>query len=70
VEGRALVTEAVLAGAELTEVAGGLGNFLVVEVEDDAARLVLGAAIDNVELVVQGWALPLDLEEAVVASFS
>ena len=36
-ETRALVTETVLASAELTEVARGLGDSLVVELEDDAA---------------------------------
>ncbi len=39
VEGRALVAEAGGAGAELTEVAGGLGNDVVVEGELDAALL-------------------------------
>lgn len=39
VEGRALVTETVLASAQLAEVAGGLGNDIVVEVEVDAALL-------------------------------
>lgn len=37
VEGRALVAEAVLTGRELTEVAGGLGNDIVEELEFDAA---------------------------------
>jgi len=63
VEGRALITEAVLASAELTEVAGSLGDIVVVEVEDDAARLVLGAGVDNVKVVVDDRALPLNLEE-------
>lgn len=40
VEGRALVTEAVLASAELTEVAGGLGDDVVVELEDNTAGLL------------------------------
>lgn len=35
-ERRALVAEAVLACAELTEVLSGLGNNIVVELEDDA----------------------------------
>ena len=38
-EGRALVTEALLASAESTEVLGGLGNNIVEEVEVDAALL-------------------------------
>jgi len=63
VEGRALITEAVLASAELTEVAGSLGDIVVVEVEDDAARLVLGGGVDNVKFVVEDRALPLNFEE-------
>lgn len=39
VEGRALVTLTLGLGAELTEVAGGLGDVLLEEVEDDTARL-------------------------------
>lgn len=39
VEGGALVPEAVLAGAEFQEVAGGLRDNIVVELEVDAARL-------------------------------
>ena len=39
-EGRALVTVTVHASAELTEIAGGLGDDVVEEVEDDAARLL------------------------------
>ncbi len=40
VEGRALVTEAVLAGAQLLEVAGGLGDDVIVEGEVDTALLL------------------------------
>jgi hypothetical protein len=40
VERRALVAEAVLAGAQLTEVAGGLGDDVIVESEGDAAALL------------------------------
>lgn len=56
VEGRALVTEAVLASAELTEVAGGLGDNVVVELEDDTAGLVW-KAMEVSTLVFQdpGW---------------
>ena len=47
-EAGALVAEAVLAGGELTEVARGLGDNVVVELEDDAAR---GLVVDgDVEL--------------------
>ena len=47
-EDRALVAETVLAGGELTEVAGSLGDDVVPELEDDAAR---GLSADgNVEL--------------------
>lgn len=40
VEGRALVAEALLAGAESAEVGGGLGDNVIEEVEDDAAVLL------------------------------
>jgi len=40
VEGRALVAEAVLTGAELPEVAGSLGDDVVKELEVDAAALL------------------------------
>ena len=47
-EGRALEAEAVLAGAELAEVARGLGHDVVPETEDDAAS---GLVVDgDVEL--------------------
>ena len=39
-ERRSLVAEAVLAGAELNEVSGGLGDNVVVEVEVDATALL------------------------------
>jgi hypothetical protein len=39
VERRALVTETLLAGAELAEVLGGLGDLVIVEVEVDATGL-------------------------------
>ena len=39
VEGRALVAEALLAGAESTEVLGGLGDDVVEQVEGDATGL-------------------------------
>lgn len=40
VEGRALVTEAVLTGAQLPEVTGSDGNDIVKEVQVDAALVV------------------------------
>lgn len=47
-EDRVLVTEAMLASGKLTEVASGLRDNIVPELEDDAA---LGLAVDgNVEL--------------------
>lgn len=50
-EGRALVAETVLAGGKLTEVASRLGDNIVVELEDDAAR---GLVVDrDIELRVQ-----------------
>ena len=39
VEGRTLVTKALLAGAESAEVLGGLGDDIIEKVEVDAARL-------------------------------
>lgn len=42
VEARARVAEAVLARRELTEVLCGLGNDVVVELEDDAPRRLVG----------------------------
>ena len=41
VEGGALVAVTVLASGELTEVPSGLGNHVVVELEDDATRLLI-----------------------------
>jgi hypothetical protein len=40
VEGRARVTEALLTGAESTEVLGGLWDYVIVEGEVDATRLL------------------------------
>ena len=52
-EGGALVAKTVLAGGELTEVARGLGDHVVVELEDDAAR---GLAVDgDVELRIYAF---------------
>ena len=52
VEARALITETVLASGELAEVAGGLGDDIVIELEDDAAR---GLSADgNIELGASG----------------
>lgn len=45
-EGGALVAEALLAGAESTEVLGGLGDNAVIEVEVDAAALDCKAESD------------------------
>jgi len=44
VESRALVAEALLAGAESTEVRGGLGDNIIVEVEGNATGLDCGQA--------------------------
>lgn len=41
-ETRAGVSKAVLAGGELTEVASGLGDYIVVELEDDATLRLAG----------------------------
>jgi hypothetical protein len=61
VEGRALVAEAVLASAELLEVAGGLGDDVVVELEVNAASL--GLNFGGRLAVDKDGALPLDIEE-------
>lgn len=46
-EGRTLVSESVLASRELTEVFRGLGNDIVVQLEDDpASRLVVNSDIE------------------------
>ena len=45
-EGRALIAVAVLARRKLAEVARGLGDHVVVELEDDAAeRLAVGGDV-------------------------
>ena len=51
VEGRSFVSESVLASSELTEVACGLGDFIVVEFEDDAA---LRLAVDG-DIELRRW---------------
>jgi hypothetical protein len=61
VEGRALVAEALLAGAESTEVGGGLGDNVVIEVEVDAAGLLLD--LRSRSAVLEDGALPGDVEE-------
>jgi hypothetical protein len=45
VECRASVSEALLAGAESTEVLSGLGDYIIVEVEVDAAGLLCGGPL-------------------------
>lgn len=52
-EGRALVTLGLLALAKLTEVASGLGDVLLEELEDDAARL--GCSIQETAAVSLRW---------------
>jgi len=42
VEGRASISEALLAGAKSTEVLSGLWDYIIVEVEVDAALLLCG----------------------------
>lgn len=51
VEGRALVAVAMLASRELAEVGGSLGDYIVVELEGDAAGL--GAVNGDIELGTQ-----------------
>ena len=41
VEGRSLVTEALLACAQSTEILGGLGNCLPIETYDDSAQFLI-----------------------------
>ena len=62
VEGRALVAEALLAGAEGAEVGSGLGNDIVEQVEGDAAGLVLGGAGGLARGGVVAGTFPLDVE--------
>jgi hypothetical protein len=50
VERRALVAEALLAGAESAEVLGGLGDNVVKEVEVDATGLLCGERRVNAKL--------------------
>lgn len=51
VEAGALVSEALLASAELTEVGGGAGDLLVEELEDNAAKRLVGEA--EIEVAVR-----------------
>ena len=59
-ETRANVAEAVFAGGELTEVLGGLRDYIVVELEDDATG---GLSVDvDVKLEAkQRWLINIDL---------
>jgi hypothetical protein len=61
VEGRALVAEALLTGAESAEVLSGLGDDVGVEVEVDASAL--GLDLGGRAAVLHDGALPLDIEE-------
>jgi len=45
VEGRASISEALLAGAKSTEVLSGLWDYIIVEVELDAALLLCGRKV-------------------------
>jgi len=68
VEGRALVTEALLAGAESTEVLGSLGNYIVVEDEVDPTFVRSGRRLTSAfgfrSLLVEGRIRPLNVEES------
>jgi hypothetical protein len=64
VEGRALVTEALLASAESAEVLGGLGDDVIVEVEVDATILCLDGGSGLA--VLEDGTLPGDIEENLV----
>jgi len=61
VERRALVAEALLASAELTEVLGGLGDNIVIEGEVDTTFLLLD--VGGRLAVLEDGALPGDVEE-------
>jgi len=65
-EGGALVAESLLTGAESTEVLGGLGDYIVVEVEVDPAvvrrRYWLASAFGISSLLVEGRIGPLDIK--------
>jgi len=64
VEGRASVSEALLASAESTEVLSGLWDYVIVEVEVDATGLLsnLGSLLAR---SIQDWALPGNIEETL-----
>ena len=51
VEGRALITEALLAGGESAEVLGGLGDSLAIETNDDASEGLIAVLDIEVDLV-------------------
>lgn len=57
-EGGALVAEAVLSGRELAEVAGGLGDDVIVELEDDAAEGL--AVLGHIEKAVHRWSASVE----------
>lgn len=63
VEGRALVAEALLTGAESTEVLGGLGHDAVVELEVDAAGLDYTARNDVSSASVRSLGTMIDEEK-------
>jgi len=64
VEGRSSVSETLLASAESTEVLGSLGNDIIVEVEYDAAVLLLDL-LSCLKLLVENWAFPGNVEEGL-----
>ena len=50
-EGRSLVTEALLARAQSTEVLGGLGNRLPIETYDDSAQFLIPMCDIEIDLI-------------------
>jgi len=61
VEGRSSVSETVLSSAELTEVTSGLGDNIVVKLEDDTAHR--GSVLGDIEVNCKREALPALVSE-------
>ncbi len=54
-EGRALVTEALLASSQSAEVLSGLGDSLAIETDRDAAELLIAVGDVEVDLVLSAY---------------
>jgi hypothetical protein len=69
VEGRAGITEALLASAESAEVLSGLWDNVVVEVEVDAAGLLWRGKLAHIDNVTVGFPFPKLIVATVSNSF-